>query len=154
MLDLVPFAGGRRIMRHRNRDLLFIGKLLELLLPQPISDPVGTAPIGGNEQFALLGIERFAGLLPPSPDTSHGKRCRVMIDPYVDEASVMNQIINAVRNSFAIGERKKVVHIDVRLLSFGLPLPPVVLEGAYKFFFLQSTEMIGSPHAQIGHTSA
>jgi hypothetical protein len=71
-------------MRHRNRDLLFIGKLLELLLPQPISDPVGTAPIGGNEQGALLGIECFAGLLPPSPDTFHGKRCRVMIDPYVD----------------------------------------------------------------------
>ena len=59
-----------------------------------------------------------------------------MIDPDVDEALVMNQIINAVRNSFAIGERKKVAHIDVRLFFFCLPFPPVVLEGAYEFFFL------------------
>ena len=47
----------------------------------------------------------------------------------------MNQIIHAVRKSFAIGERKKVVHSDVRLFSLCLPLPPVVLEGASECFF-------------------
>ncbi len=32
MLNLVPFAGGRRIVRHGKSDLLFIGKLLKFLL--------------------------------------------------------------------------------------------------------------------------
>ena len=32
VLNLVPFAGGRRIMSNRNRQLLLIGKFLELFL--------------------------------------------------------------------------------------------------------------------------
>src|SRR6266568_6285674 len=136
MFDFVPFAGRRRIMGHRDREVFLIGKLLQFLLPETISDPVGTAPIGGDEQFALAGVERFARLVPPSPDTLHRKFSRVMIDAHVDEPTVVDQIIDAIGDGLAGSQRKKVIHIHTGLLSFGLPLSSVVFKGAEQFLFL------------------
>ena len=44
MLNLVPFAGGRWIMRNRDRQLLFIGQFLELFLPEPVFTPLEPPP--------------------------------------------------------------------------------------------------------------
>ena len=49
MLDLVPFAGPRRIMAYGHGQAKFVGKLLQVILPSPT--PVGVAParIGTDE---------------------------------------------------------------------------------------------------------
>ena len=101
MLDLVPFAGGRRIMRHGDRELFFIGQGLQGLLPQLVAHPEAFAPIGGDQEFVCLGIEPFAAVLPPPPDTLHRKLRRLMIDAHIHEALVMHQIIDAVRDGTA-----------------------------------------------------
>jgi hypothetical protein len=49
MLDFVPFAGRGRIMRHRNREVFFIGPPLESFLPQFISHPEAFSPIGCDQ---------------------------------------------------------------------------------------------------------
>jgi len=59
MLNLIPLAGGGRIMCHRDREVFGVGKVLKLFLPQPISHAIGAAAISGDEQLALAGIERF-----------------------------------------------------------------------------------------------
>ena len=60
MLNLVPLASGRWIMRNRDGQLFFIGQLLELFLLETVSGPIGAAPIGSNEQLLLAGIQLFA----------------------------------------------------------------------------------------------
>src|SRR5258708_14605057 len=71
MLDLVPFAGGGRIMSDGDRQLLFIGPVLQLLLPQPVFHPIGTAPITRNHQLLVIWIEGLATGLPPPSATLH-----------------------------------------------------------------------------------
>jgi len=48
----------------------------------------------------------------------------------------MNQVRNAVGDGLAIGERKKGIHVDSGLLSFGLPVPSIVLTGATELLLL------------------
>lgn len=59
-----------------------------------------------------------------------------MIDAHIDKAVFVNQIIDAIRQRFAISEGKKVLYVDGCLFSFGLPLPSIVLKGANQFLFL------------------
>lgn len=104
MLNLVPFAGCGRIMCERNGKLFFIGQILELFLPEPISDAIGPASIGGDEQFTLFGIERLACLLPPSSNAFDRTFRRVVIDAHIHEALVMDQIVDPIGKRFAIGK--------------------------------------------------
>ena len=60
----------------------------------------------------------------------------MMIDAHVDEALVVDQIIDAIGHGFAISKRKKIIHLHARLLSFGLPFTPLVLKVAEQFLFL------------------
>ena len=92
MVDLVPFAGGRRIMHHGDRQLFLMGQVLELFLPQPISHPIGVASISGDQQFLLVRIERFATLLPPPSDTLDGKLGGLMVDADIDKAALLDQV--------------------------------------------------------------
>jgi hypothetical protein len=50
-----------------------------------------------------------------------------MIDPNVDKAVLVDQIVDTIRHRFAISQGKKIIHIHRGVLSFGLPLPPIVL---------------------------
>ena len=136
MLNRIPFAGGGRIMSHRDRELFLIGQVLQLLLPQSISHSIGTTPVSGDEQLLFVRVELLATSLPPSADALHSKLGRVMVNADVDKAAVVNQIIHPVGDSLAIGEGKKVIHIHLGLLPFGLPLPPMVLKIAQEFLLL------------------
>ena len=51
MLDLIPFAGGRRQMADGNAQASLGGKLLQLHLPQPVASPIGPAAISNNQEF-------------------------------------------------------------------------------------------------------
>lgn len=123
-------------MHNRDGKVFFISQFLQFFLPQSISDAVGAAPIRRDQQRLLAWIERFAPLLPPPSDTFHGKFSSLMIDTHVDEPKVVYQIIDSIRNGFAIRQRQKVLDIDFHLFPFGLPLCPVVLEMADQLLFL------------------
>ena len=59
-----------------------------------------------------------------------------MVDPHIDEATVVDQVIDAIRDGFPIRKREVIIDIDGRFLPFGLPFPPVVLELANQLFLL------------------
>src|SRR6266852_2734188 len=67
MFDLVPFAGGGRIVGYRDGEMFFVGQSLQGFLPQLVSHPIASSPIGGDQEFVRLGIEAFATVFPPSP---------------------------------------------------------------------------------------
>src|SRR6266566_7639818 len=80
MLDLVPFAGGWRIMSDGDRQLLFIGQVLQLLLPEPVFHPIGTAAISRDQHLLVIGIEGLATALPPPSETLHRELGGLMIN--------------------------------------------------------------------------
>lgn len=136
MFNLVPFAGGRRIMSHGDHQLFFIGQFLQLFLPEPISCPLGATSIGCDQQLLFSWIEHFATALPPPSDALHRKLGRIMVNPNIDKPALVDQILDAIGHRFAIGQGKKVVHIDAGVLSFSLPFTPIVLKSANQFLFL------------------
>ena len=136
MLNLVPLAGGRWLMSHRDREAFLVGKFLEFLLPKTISCPIRATPIRRDQQFVVIAIERFAKVSPPSSDTLHCKLSRIMIDAHVHKAMLVDQIIDAIGHRFALSQRKKVIHVDAGLLSFCLPFTPIVLKIANEFLLL------------------
>src|SRR6266568_5531356 len=96
MLNLVPFAGSRRVMNNGDPQLFFIGQVLQLLLPQAVLHPIGPTPIGGDQYLLLLGIEGFATGVPPSSDALHGELSGLMIDADIDKAPLVDQIIDSI----------------------------------------------------------
>ena len=54
----------------------------------------------------------------------------------MDEATVVEQVGDAIRDGFPIGKRERIRDIDGRLLPFGLPLLAVVFEVADQLFLL------------------
>ena len=73
MLNLVPLAGGRRIMSYGDREVFFIGQFLQLFLPEPISGPIGAPPsavisnsfLGGQQYHCHESLARQRE--PPLP---------------------------------------------------------------------------------------
>ena len=111
MLTLVPFTGGWWIMGDRDGQLSRIGEGLELLLPQAIADPVGPTPIGGNQQVGLAGIQGLPPLLPPATNTGHRKLSGVMVHSDIDEPWIVDEVVDAIGNGLAIGQREKIIPI-------------------------------------------
>ncbi len=127
MLDLVPFAGGPRQVANGNGQAGLIGQVLHLLLPEPTACAIGATPISHDEQFPTSGIQFAAHALPPASDALDGKRCGLMVGADVDEAAVLHQIVDAIRDGFPIGDGEVIIDIHGRLFSFGLPFSPAVL---------------------------
>src|SRR5260370_23712747 len=106
MFNLVPFAGGRRILNHGDRELLFIGaRPGAFSRHEAISRPIGAAPISRDQQRLFAWIKGFARLLPPPPDAFHRELGGIMINTDVDKATRVDQIINAIWHRFAVRER-------------------------------------------------
>ncbi len=128
VFDCVPFARRRRIMRHSDGELFFIGQGQQGFFPQLVAYAKTFAPISRDEQFASLRIEVFATLLPLPANTFHCKLRCLMIDTHIHKPLVMHQIVDAIRDGFAISERAVIVDIHPRLLSVRLPFVSLVLE--------------------------
>ena len=104
------------------------GKLLQLHLPQSVAGPIGPASISNNEKLFTRWIEFLSHALPPPSDTFHGECGGFVVNAYIDEAPVVDEVINAIGDSFPVCDGAVTRHIDGRVLSFGLPFTPVVLE--------------------------
>src|SRR3954454_1109545 len=68
-----------------------------------------------------------------------------MIDADIHEAGVVDDVIDAVRSRLAISQVDEVVHVDNSVFPFGCHSLPLFLKLPMSSFFLQSTEIIGSP---------
>jgi hypothetical protein len=136
MLDLVPFAGGPRQVANGNGQTGLIDQVLHLLLPEPTARAIGATPISHDEQFPTGGIQVAAHALPPASDALDGKRGGLMVDADVDKAAVLHQIVDAIGDGFPIGDGEIILDIHSRLLSFGLPFSPGVLEIPNQLFLL------------------
>ncbi len=75
-------------------------------------------------------------VLPPATDTLHRQGRRVVILPPVDDAPVLQDVVDPVGDRFPIRQTQKVVDVDRDRLPRGLPLPPVVLEVPEQFLLL------------------
>ncbi len=136
MFDLIPFAGARWEMTHRDAQSGLVGQSLHLALPQTAPRAVGAASISGDKQVGLLGIQALALLVPPTSDTLDGKLGGVVVNAHIHKALILDQIIHPIRHGFPISQREIIVDVDRGLFSFGLPLAPVVLEIPEQFLLL------------------
>ncbi len=128
MLDFVPLTRGRGQVTNGDGQISLSGQALQLLLPQPIACPIGATSISHNQELPTAGIQCTPHALPPTSDTLDRKGCGLMVNPDVDEAALVHQIIDAIRNSFPIRNGQVIIDIHGRVLPFGLPFSPAILE--------------------------
>lgn len=121
MLDLIPFAGSRRQMADRNAQASLCGKPLQLHLPQPVANSIRTASISHNQELLTGRIQAAPNAAPPAPDTLHGKLRGLVINTHIDEAAVVDHIVNPIGNRFPVSDGAVIIHIDGRFLPLGLP---------------------------------
>ena len=98
MLDLVPLAGSRREMTDGNRDLQFIGQVLDLGFPQTQPGSIAAPSIGRNEKSLRLGLVFLPHPSPPTTNGLYRKLRRVMIYAYTHPAGIGSQVIHSIGN--------------------------------------------------------
>lgn len=121
VLDLVPLAGAWREVADVDRDSEFIGKALQLVLPDVRTMPVAAACIGRDEDLACTSVALGADLIPPRRDRGDGEHRCVVVDADAHEAGVGREVIDTVRNRLADGGGWKVVNIDQLGLAARFP---------------------------------
>src|SRR5258708_9838711 len=65
---------------------------------------------------------------PPASDTLHSKLRGLVITAHIDEAAVVDHIVNPVGNCFPVGDGAAIIHLDARVLPLAFPFSAVVLE--------------------------
>ena len=92
VLDLVPFAGSRRVMAHRDTKTELIYEALQMVFPCTGAVPIAPTAVCTDQQGLGLGVVMPTHSLPPSPDTLDGKLGSVVGDSNVHEAFVALRI--------------------------------------------------------------
>ena len=153
VLHLVPLAGSRWEMAHRNRKPRLIGQALEFQFPKAQPIAVAAAAIGRDEQVGRLGIEPLSLVTPPPPDGRHRKSGRVMVGAHIDKPRILSQIVNAI----GVGARHQRTRKIVALHPGAVPLRrhwrPGFSKSPTSSFFLVSTEITGQRRASARRTS-
>ena len=142
VFDLVPLAGPRWKMAHRNGKPGVIRELPQLDLPQPQPPAIAAAGVRRDQDGAGRWIEPFPFMTPPAPDRGHGKRTGVVMGPDIDKAGVAPDIINAVRIGARHLRPREVVPAHRPRLFRGTPLLARVDVVANEFFLLRTIEVL------------
>jgi len=117
MLDFIPLASARRIVRDANRKVCLVSEFLKFLLPEPIAAGITPTAIGGDVEACGSRIRLAPDAVPPTTDRLDCELCGVVIYPYGDEPFVFCDIINSIRDSLAEFLVDKIVDFDIRWLS-------------------------------------
>src|ERR1022692_4615240 len=136
MLDLIPLAGARRKVAHRDMQPGPVGHPLKFPLPQPAPAPVGTTAVGRDQELRRIRVDLTPHLPPPSPQRLDSELGRVMIDSNTDPTRIGRLVVDAVRDSLAQIRVDEVVDLHLLGATLGSPLPATVAELAYKLFLL------------------
>lgn len=81
-----------------------IGQPDKILFEQIVAGVVASASVAEDEQFLSSGVPLHPLPTPPAPDTVAGEFAGVPACSYADISCVVSQVINAVRNDYAVGE--------------------------------------------------
>jgi len=121
-------------MSNRYREPKTVAELaLQFGLPSASMATVASAGIGKDEQLSAAMVAVRAVALPPTGNGVGGEGCRVMRDADEDQASVGEQVIDAIRDRDADGIGTEIVIIDAH--GRAIPLDTVVFEIADQFSF-------------------
>ena len=96
LLDLVPLAGSRRQMTHRNPQTGFVGQLLQFQFPKAYACSVAPARIRRDQQSSRPRIDRLPHRVPPASDALHRERRRIVIHAHANPACVVGDIVDPV----------------------------------------------------------
>jgi len=138
MLNPIPLAGSRRIVRHGDRNSDLIGPFQQIRLPGTGTTGLAPTSIGTNQQTSGRTLPLPPVQPPPPPNTFYRKFRRVMADPYMDHRPIPLDIIDAVGNGLAWGPGRPIMPMDLVRLPWRSPRPtpifkrlPRVLSSSY-----------------------
>ena len=144
VLDGIPFGSAAGVMSNGYREPKTVAELaLQFGLPSASTATVASAGIGKDEQLPAAMVAVRAVALPPTGDGVGGEGCRVMRDADEDQASVGEQVIDAIRDRDADGIGTEIVIIDAH--GRAIPLDTVVFEIADQFSFFGIDADDGKP---------
>lgn len=96
MLNLVPLARARREMADRKGEVCFVGKFLQLQLPEPQARSVAAATVRRDHQSVRFGVKVASLSTPLTADGGDRERRRVMVRADIDETCIASQIVDSV----------------------------------------------------------
>ena len=137
MLDLVPLAGPRREMAHRDVQPGLVGQSLQGHLPQPHPRSVAATTIGSHQQLRGRWVPRTPHLFPPTPQRFHGKLGSVMVGADTHPTHVRGRVVHAIGIGLPQGLVHEVINPHRLGIALRTPFPPAVLEIPNEFLFLR-----------------
>ena len=146
VLNLVPFAGARREVTHRDGEPGALGELLQFPLPEPQACAVASARVRGDQERLRLAIGGAPHLLPPPANRLHGEGRGVVIDPHADPPFVAVQSRRRRREWLCrpsgVLMRKSWTRTRCGVWV-GRHVRPAFLKSPTNSFFFVSTEIVG-----------
>jgi len=127
VLDLVPLAGPRRQVAHRDHEPGLGGQRSEFGFPGPGAVPVRAASVGGDQQPGGAGVDGVAGGSPPRADGVDREGGGVVVGADADPSGVRGQFVDPVGVGLAQFLVDEVVDFDWLRRPGRAPLGPVVL---------------------------
>ena len=97
VLNRVPFRRGGGQMRNRNRQIKFVGQLLEPELPQPDAVAIRTATVGFDQQLLPFAIPVSSHPKPPFADRRHGECWRLVRGTHHHETFVARDVEDTIQ---------------------------------------------------------
>src|SRR5271157_3993256 len=134
VVDRVPLARPRWVVRHRDHQVELVCQVLQRQLPLPLAVVVGPATVRLDQQPRRARVASASALQPPLPDTGHGKGRRVVRGTYYDQSIVVLHIIDAVGDSSALRPAWKIM--CEHLVGLSPPRPAWVLERSDQLLLL------------------
>lgn len=131
MLNKIPFRRAGGIMRDRDNQTELVSQTLQANFPEPPPTAIRTTPIGLDQQVSFTRVKKAPLFQPPRADRRDGKLGGIMRCTDENIALVMADVIDPIRDGFALSQVQKVVHIDLAPLL--PPLYPGLLKVADQF---------------------
>src|SRR3989338_3235511 len=136
MLDFVPLARARWVVRHRDRETCLIRKFLEFQFEEARATGITPSAIGSDVQLTRICICLPPHAVPPPTDCLHGKFPRVFVDAHGHESFVLRDVVDAVGNGFPQDFVDEIMGLHCPRLSFGHPLLSTILVISDEFLLL------------------
>src|SRR5262249_26556722 len=137
MLDLVPFARSRWKMAYADRQLQFVGQVLQRHLPASVAGTVATSAICGDQQLGRRRIQRATHLAPPTSNRFDSKVGRVVMCAAPSPARVRRQIIHAVGDRFPQFLVHEIMDVDLGRFPLRPPFLADILEISHEFLLFR-----------------
>jgi len=134
MLDGIPLRGIGRIVDDAQRQSQTLGQLDQVLFEAQGASGVGTAAVAEQDQLGGMRVHPAEGDLPSQGDGIADEGTGFTRSTQGDETDVGDDVVNAVRHQFAVGEVDEVM-IEDRLRAGAIALTRP-MQGAERLLLL------------------